>query len=265
MKTKQYIYMNQLIKKTLTFFLIQILFCSFLFSQNEWIIDNAEPGKCYYSFEKDSTNQEESDVFYSNTIIEIIDPVFEIEKRKITLEEIEQYRMDDDRIRIQVKPNTTKYVFKRADLRQTTRQREPNGFCICLVEVPAEYRLFAIEELEKDSFEYDYQELKQTSHIKRIIVGTASVELANNQIFTSEGNWSMPKELVVGTRCFVQTVRIIQCRLNDLGYSLEPNNLMDEATKAALIDFQKKNGLPTGQLDFDTLEKLKLVELFYDN
>jgi len=264
--TKQYTYMNYfLIKKSLAFILMQVLFCSFLFSQDEWILENGKGGKCYYSFEKDSTNQEESDVYFSNTIIETIDPVFKNETITLTKDDIEKYRKDNDRIKIEVKPSYIKYVFKRVNLRSITQQRETNGYSLCIIEYPKEYKIFTFEEIEKGDFKYTYQAVKEPSHIKKIKVASALLELSENQFFISEGSWSIPKELIIETQCFIETVRIIQCRLNDLGYSLAPNNLMDEDTKAALIDFQIKNGLPTGRLDFDTLDKLELQELYYDN
>jgi len=48
----------------------------------------------------------------------------------------------------------------------------------------------------------------------------------------------------------------IQEALIDLGYKLELTNKMDRETKNCLVDYQKKNELPIGQLDFETLKSL---------
>ena len=47
-------------------------------------------------------------------------------------------------------------------------------------------------------------------------------------------------------------------RLNKIGYKLPENDILNQVTKDALFDFQRKNGLKEGQLDFKTLEKLKI-------
>ncbi len=50
----------------------------------------------------------------------------------------------------------------------------------------------------------------------------------------------------------------IQKALKKLGYDVEVNHKFDIKTKKALIQFQKANGLPIGQLDIETLDFLNL-------
>ena len=52
------------------------------------------------------------------------------------------------------------------------------------------------------------------------------------------------------------SISIIQRALNDRGYKVEINNIFDAETKKALIQFQKDNFLPIGQLDNETLKEL---------
>jgi len=52
----------------------------------------------------------------------------------------------------------------------------------------------------------------------------------------------------------------VQNRLIELGYDLEETGKMDSKTKKALRDYQMKNNLKVGQIDFDTIRSLGLLE-----
>ena len=54
-------------------------------------------------------------------------------------------------------------------------------------------------------------------------------------------------------------VRSIQQALNKRGYKLVEDNTIGKATKKAIIDFQKKNGFPIGNLNIETLKALDLT------
>ena len=51
---------------------------------------------------------------------------------------------------------------------------------------------------------------------------------------------------------------MVQNKLNEYNYNLEVTNQMNEQTKLALQDYQTSNGLPIGQLDYETLHSLEL-------
>ena len=54
-------------------------------------------------------------------------------------------------------------------------------------------------------------------------------------------------------------IQNIQTALKERGYGVgEINNIFNEKTRQALIQYQKDNGLPEGQLDFETLKKLEI-------
>ena len=53
-----------------------------------------------------------------------------------------------------------------------------------------------------------------------------------------------------------QLVLRIKKALVELGYELPLNNIMGDKTRAAIVDFQRKNNLKEGLLDVDTLAKL---------
>lgn len=48
----------------------------------------------------------------------------------------------------------------------------------------------------------------------------------------------------------------VQIMLNQNGYDVKNDNILDADTKAALTMYQKENGLPVGALDFETLKSL---------
>lgn len=48
----------------------------------------------------------------------------------------------------------------------------------------------------------------------------------------------------------------VQIMLNQYGYKVKTDNIMDAESKAALINYQKENGLPVGALDYETLKSL---------
>ncbi len=51
-------------------------------------------------------------------------------------------------------------------------------------------------------------------------------------------------------------VRNVQKALKERGYAVEVTEILDEKTKNAVLEFQKKHKLPQGNLDYDTLKKL---------
>ena len=53
-------------------------------------------------------------------------------------------------------------------------------------------------------------------------------------------------------------ISMVQNKLNEYNYNLEVTNQMNEQTKLALQDYQTSNGLPIGQLDYETLHSLEL-------
>ena len=50
----------------------------------------------------------------------------------------------------------------------------------------------------------------------------------------------------------------IKKRLIGLGYKLESDNELNEATQQALFDFQRLNNLKVGQIDPETLKALNI-------
>ena len=65
------------------------------------------------------------------------------------------------------------------------------------------------------------------------------------------------REVICNNQVTDYTYRQIQDALRSRGYNPGPSdNVFGSQTKSALTKFQKENGLPVGQLDFETLKAL---------
>lgn len=75
-----------------------------------------------------------------------------------------------------------------------------------------------------------------------------------------EGFWMDWREMIPGSGGLVNKtmIRKIQKALIKLGYNLEITNKLDSMTKQCLIEYQKKNNLNVGKLDYETLKSLKI-------
>ena len=79
------------------------------------------------------------------------------------------------------------------------------------------------------------------------------------KIKINEGSFSEWQEVLCSSEVNSYTIGQIQHALYDRGYNPGPiDNAMGKKTKTALIQFQKRNGLPVGQLDLKTLKALGL-------
>jgi peptidoglycan hydrolase-like protein with peptidoglycan-binding domain len=71
------------------------------------------------------------------------------------------------------------------------------------------------------------------------------------------GGFSEWREVLCQNKVNAVKVQEIQAALKARGYDPGPvDNIMGKKTKDALVKFQKANGLPVGQLDFETLRAL---------
>ena len=63
-------------------------------------------------------------------------------------------------------------------------------------------------------------------------------------------------KVAISTRHGGISILSVKRKLIALGYNLTVDNDLDQNTKDALLDFQRKNGLKEGQLDEETYRKL---------
>ncbi len=111
--------------------------------------------------------------------------------------------------------------------------------------VPAKYETITVKELISPA---RYEEVKVPAETKMV---------DKRQLVAAERvQW---REILCETNTTPEVVRDIQERLLNAGYGLggsEATGNFGPATKAAILKFQKDNGLPTGGLTISTLRKL---------
>ncbi len=122
----------------------------------------------------------------------------------------------------------------------------PSDDCIKVIEIPAQYG-------------------KSTKRVVSSPATTRKIEVpqetrtVTKRVLVKPGGFTEWREVVCGNDITSALVRQVQQALMSRGYDVGTagaDNVMGRDTKAALIKFQKDNGLPVGNLDFETLKKL---------
>ncbi|MFT4533169.1 MAG: hypothetical protein ACJA1A_002561 [Saprospiraceae bacterium] len=96
-----------------------------------------------------------------------------------------------------------------------------------------------------------------------VVSDTSTIKDFKSKLFTrkilvkAEGltEW---REIICAAKVSAKLCQLIQISLIKAGYKVEVNGKVGAETKAALVNFQKDNGLPFGALDHDTLVALGL-------
>ncbi len=92
---------------------------------------------------------------------------------------------------------------------------------------------------------------------KRTIQVPAEYASVTKKAVSKKGGFTEWREVLCSGDVTVSVIRQVQDALRAKGYDPGPtDNVMGARTKAALVRFQKDNGLPVGQLDFQTLKAL---------
>lgn len=114
------------------------------------------------------------------------------------------------------------------------------------IEVPAEYG--------KRS-----RKVLKTPGLQRQVEISPEYKTITKKVLVRTGGFSEWREVLCGSKITTATVRSVQDALRSRGYDPgQTDNIMGKQTKAALAKFQKDNGLPIGNLDFETLRALGL-------
>lgn len=81
----------------------------------------------------------------------------------------------------------------------------------------------------------------------------------SKRVLVSKGGFTEWREVVCEADITPDLYKRIQQALLDRGYNIgsaKPDGVIGPGTKSALVEFQKDNGLPVGNLDFETLRAL---------
>jgi hypothetical protein len=87
----------------------------------------------------------------------------------------------------------------------------------------------------------------------------AEYETVTKRVLAKKGGFTEWREILCPDLVTSYTISQIQRALLDRGYDVGPagvDNVLGRDTKAALAKFQKDNGLPVGNLNFETLKAL---------
>ncbi len=94
--------------------------------------------------------------------------------------------------------------------------------------------------------------------MKRQNLINAQFSTIHERIIEKEGYFTNWREISYSVRQNSTRILEIQKALNKLGYNIIENNIANEDLITALKDFQKRNKLTTGILDFETLQLLEI-------
>lgn len=101
-----------------------------------------------------------------------------------------------------------------------------------------------------------YQKLVSDASVQTNDIAAQYKTISKRQLVKA-GGFTEWREVVCASAVTSELVRQVQNALIAKGYNPgTPDNQMGPATKAALVKYQKDNGLPVGQLDYETLRSL---------
>jgi peptidoglycan hydrolase-like protein with peptidoglycan-binding domain len=121
------------------------------------------------------------------------------------------------------------------------------------VKTPATSR----EEPIPAQYETKSKQVTKAAATTREIDVPAEYTTVTKRKLVKQGGVTEWREVLCDTKVTGYTIRQIQAALRSRGYEPGPeDNIMGTRTKAALVQFQKDKGLPTGNLNIETLKAL---------
>lgn len=238
----------------------------------------AEPGKCYakcimpdvYETREEQVLVKEKS--YQMEIIpadfkEVYDTIVIKPASKKIIEVPAEYEIVEERVK--VADATTKWVKGKAD--KNCLSADPDDCRIlCLVEVPAQYKTVTKRVIKTPTstkeivIPAEYKVVK-----KKVMVNAASTKQIEipaeyktvvKNVLVKAGGWSDWKEVLCANQVTQKKIRSIQMALAALGYDPGPaDNVLGPKTRKALLQYQKDNDLPQGNLNKETLKALGVL------
>lgn len=127
----------------------------------------------------------------------------------------------------------------------------PLGACRLVKKTNGEISSYCLEYVS-DTTNRQFWRVTDTTQVKQFALRNIVV----GKTLVKQGGYSEWREVLCDNRVDKQTALQIRTGLKDQGYDPGTGSTIDAALKAALVRFQKDRGLPTGNLDFETLAAL---------
>lgn len=196
-------------------------------------------------------------------LIEHIYPEFKKVKTKYTIADLKKYELDENRFQLPIKQDF--YYF------ELHNNLNPKVGCadstlylnyeFCYKYNEKEYSTFTLEELNEMKMTVDEEVVLKEAYIRIVDMKRKPKEIKRNQLYFESHTWTEIREAIIPVICYsLYSPRQVEQKLQLLGYEAVVDNLIDELEKAAIKDFQKKNGLKEGEITKETLRALGLIE-----
>jgi len=238
----------------------------------------AQPGKCYAKCvmpDVYETKQEQILIKEKSFQMEIIPAEFKDVTDTIVIKPASkkiieipaEYEIVEERVK--VADATTKWVKGKADANCLSANPD-DCRVLCLVEVPAQYKNVTKRVIKSPTgtkeiiipAEYKVVNKKVMSKAAstRQIEIPAEYKTMTKNVLVKTGGWSDWKEVLCASKVTKEKIRSIQMALAALGYDAGPaDNVLGPQTRKALLQYQKDNNLPQGNLNKETLEALGVL------
>lgn len=241
----------------------------------------------------------------ASTVLKVTPARYETRTERVIIKEASKVittipaRYETRSERVMVSEATTKWVKQKDAMCQS----ENGDDCMvwCLVEVPAQYKtvykkvLVAPASTKETTIPAQYKTVTKrvlvapaktekidvpaqyTTITKRVQTSPAKVntieipaeyKTVSKQVLVKKGGMSEYREVVCAKYITNDLVRQVQRALMAKGYTVGPardDNILGKDTRAALIKYQKDNGLPVGNMNKETLKHLKIDPKYWDN
>ena len=253
-------------KLTTTIIFTFLFVSSFAQPDIEGLYDYADKednqSNCFFTAPLDTNNAE-------RLYLQIIPPEYEVYQVKINDDLIKSKSVDLSRsdLSVSVGEISTRILLRVKYRHCMSVQEYETGKFFCIVEIPPNSYQFELDTIIKNS-DTTYSVKEKVVDARKLIKPSEikiyqSKEKVDSELPIYEilgGEWSEYKNIYCTGGCRIHDlVKKLQIGLIENGYDLEFTEVIDITTKNALIDYQKKNNLPEGRLDGETLRMLKVI------
>ncbi len=234
---------------------------------------NAKSGECYAKVLIPAVTEAETrriQVSEEQRVLDRMVPArYEVRTERVQVSEEKQvldrivpakYSVETERVMVK---EARKYW--KAGTGPITKKNEITGEIMCLVEEPAEFRTIekrVMIEPEKPIYKMLPAEFKTIE--KRVLVEPerpeyrtvpAQFETIRKTRVVQPERWEW-RRILCETNMGTDSIQRIQRALRDKGYSITVDGRLGDATYEAINNYQRKNGLATRGITYETLERL---------